>query len=108
MASDFLQQVYEWARHHLNHEIMLNYELYRVNGQTPGKVFVLLREAHALRATIEIEIEYLSNPGSSYQVVFRPLPATGGHERPAELKPTFATQQEVIDWLKTGQRPQSS
>jgi hypothetical protein len=108
MTSNTLQQVYEWAKHHLDRAIMLNYQLYKVNGQTPGKVFLLLREAHALRATVEIQIEYLSDPGSSYLVVFRPLPATGRQEHPAELSPVFATQQEVIHWLKTGHSPPSS
>ena len=64
-------------------------------GQIPGKVFLLLREAHALRASVEIQIKYLSDPGSSYPVVFRPLPATGRQDHPAELSPVFATQQDT-------------
>ena len=99
-----LNELYTWARAQLDSPVMLTYQLYKVNGQIPGKVSLLLREVTFSRANAEIEVAYTSNQNLPYQAVFSALPFNVGYPRPVQLRPTFSTQQEVMHWIKTGQK----
>lgn len=104
MAGDSLNELYNWARSQLNTTVMLRYVLLKVNGQTPDKVSILLRDMTSLKANAEIEVEYHANLDYPYQAVFSLLPFNMTYPRPVQLRPTFKTQQEVIYWIRTGQK----
>lgn len=102
MVTEPMYELYEWARRQVGKPVMLRYHLYKVNGQTPGQVALLLREFNAWRAGAEIEVSYDPVKILPYQAVFTVLPASADSVVPPRSRPSFATQQEVIDWVKTG------
>ncbi len=104
MTINSLDELCVWARAQINSYVMLGYQLYKVNGQIPGKVLILLRESRSSRANVEIEVEHNPDRDSPYLAVFSPLPFNVGYPSPIQLRPTFNTQQEVIHWIKTGQK----
>ncbi|MFD2937611.1 hypothetical protein [Spirosoma flavum] len=108
MTSDSLTELYRWARNHIGQPLMLDYELYKVNGQTAGSLFLLLRQHGSLRPDVEIQIEYTPDRPLFYQVDFRLLPVTSRLPCPERLHVNLANQPEVIQWLLTGNKRISS
>ena len=104
MRSNSLNELSIWARGQIGNPILLSYQLYKVNAQISGKLFLLLRAPESLRVNAEIEIEYLPNQDTPYHAVFSFLPFNLNYPRPVQLRPTFSTQQDVMHWIKTGQK----
>lgn len=96
-----LTELYTWARAQLNQPLLLGYVLDKVNGQVPGSVFLLLRQAGSRLPNAELEISY-SDERNHYQVVFSVLPFQSNLPRPDRLRPSFETPQGVMAWIKTG------
>lgn len=96
-----LTERYIWARAQLHQPLLLGYRLDKVNGQVPGSVFLLLRQAGSRLPNAEPEIRY-SDEGDHYQVVFSVLPFQTNLPRPDRLRPRFETPQGVMNWIKTG------
>lgn len=100
-----LQDIYNWARSQLDEPILLGYRLHKVNGQMPGCVLLLVRQAGARLPEAEIQIDYTPNQVTSYRTSFKYLPFTQTPmdiPRPEKLRLNFVSQQAVIHWLKTG------
>ncbi|QJD81653.1 hypothetical protein [Spirosoma rhododendri] len=103
MVTDLLIDVYGWAKGRIGRPVLLRYQVSKVNGQVPNKVSLLLRELNAVRVNAEIEVEYNPAKRLPYQAVFSLLPFPAESVRPVSLRPSFATQQEVIHWISTGE-----
>lgn len=84
---------------------MLNYVLFKFNGQTPGSLLLLLREPNYQLVRAEIEVIYDPGRESAFQAFFSVLPSQANVPRPDRLNPTFQLPQEVIHLVKTAPHP---
>ncbi|QHW00707.1 hypothetical protein [Spirosoma endbachense] len=103
MTNDSLQELYSWVRTCLDKSVMLDYLILKVNSQIPNTLLILLRQPTSLKANVEVEISYLPDRDLPYQAIFSSLPFNSNIPRPDRLRPSFQSQQEVMQWLKTGQ-----
>ncbi len=101
MLSPGLADVYTWARGQLGQPVLLDYVIEKVNGQTPGRVLLLLRQPPSGVPNVELEVSY-SAERQLYQVVFSLLPFHTSVPRPDHIRPTFETSQGVVRWIKIG------
>jgi hypothetical protein len=104
MPATSLQELYQWARAQLGHPIMFSYVLHKVNGQTPDYVLILLRQPGSKRPNAEIKIKFTPDRVPLYRAVFTFLPFNTKLPYPDPTQVGLGSQQEVIDWLKTGRR----
>jgi hypothetical protein len=103
MTNDLLHELKNWVRGCMDTTVMLDYLVHKVNGQTPNTLLILLRQPTSLKANAELEIEYYPDRDLHYQVTFSSLPFNQNIPRPDRLRPGFQSQQDVMQWIKTGQ-----
>lgn len=109
MTDITLRELYQWARAHLDQPIMLGYLLFKVNGQVPSRIFILLKMPDSERPNAEIEVESTQNADGVcvYKVVFHALPFNTKIPNPRRLRDEMQSQKQVIYWIKTGNRRNS-
>ena len=104
MTDHALLTLYSWAKANVNSTLLFGYVLVKINAQTPGRLFMLLRRPTLTVPSVEIEVIHRPAHKQAYQLIFSVLPFHTNVPRPDLLRPSFPTQQALIDWLQTADR----
>lgn len=102
MIDQPLDEFTSWARNQVDQPVLLDYVLQKVYRPTPTTLLMLVRQPASNVPNAEIEVTYHPQRDQAYQVIFGLLPFHTNQPQPAVLRPSFATQQALMQWLKTG------